>query len=332
MTPSYRNCPSSPSRPVPRAPISRSLRPYALRAPMVVPLPVASMGSPPSSAIAGRAWSTRRSCRCSKSHPMPTTTPRTSSPTGVHNGISNHGVYVNDGDLISGQGQHGHGSIGRCSTQSLRNGGKWSGAQSPSLSNTSGRFGGSDDGSSALAAAHQQAALAGLGMGVGGFNLGLTSPALAGMPNGLSMAQLAQLNGMNGMNPFGVNMNMLGMANLNAMGITPEAQLLAAQIAAVGGGFGQPGLGLGGFGGLQGGMNPNGPRSNSGRSGGRSPGAGSGPGGGKSSGVANGGVKKDEEDFDPVILSDVPCWQRTLRLHKYTPNFEGMSWKEMVTM
>ena len=37
-------------------------------------------------------------------------------------------------------------------------------------------------------------------MGVGGFNLGLTSPALAGMQNGPSMAQLAQLNGMNGMN------------------------------------------------------------------------------------------------------------------------------------
>src|SRR6266404_4218242 len=93
-------------------------------------------------------------------------------------------------------------------------------------------------------------------MGVGGFNLGLTSPALAGMQNGPSMAQLAQLNGVNGMNPFGVNMNMLGMVNLNAMGITPEAQLLAAKIAAAGGGFGQHGLGLGGFGGLQGGMNP----------------------------------------------------------------------------
>src|SRR6266404_2111971 len=36
-----------------------------------------------------------------------------------------------------------------------------SGAQSPAPSNTPGRFGGSDDGSSALAAAHQQAALAG---------------------------------------------------------------------------------------------------------------------------------------------------------------------------
>ena len=33
-----------------------------------------------------------------------------------------------------------------------------------------------------------------------------------------------QLNGMNGMNPFGVNMNISGMANLSAMGISPEAQ------------------------------------------------------------------------------------------------------------
>ena len=59
------------------------------------------------------------------------------------------------------------------------------------------------------------------------------SPGLGGMPNGLSMAQLAQLNGMSGMNPF--SMNMLGIANLSAMGISPEAQLLAAQIAAAGG-------------------------------------------------------------------------------------------------
>ena len=98
-----------------------------------------------------------------------------------------------------------------------------------------------------MVVAHQQAALAGLR--IGGFDLGLTSPTL-GKPNGLNMAQLAQLNGMNGMNPF--NMNMLGMANLSAMCIS---QLLAAQISAAGGGFGQPGLrlggGLGGFAGMQ---------------------------------------------------------------------------------
>jgi len=48
-------------------------------------------------------------------------------------------------------------------------------------------------------------------------------------------------------------MNILGVVNLNAMGILPEAQLLATQIAAAGGRFSQLGLGvLGTFGGLQG--------------------------------------------------------------------------------
>ena len=65
------------------------------------------------------------------------------------------------------------------------------------------------------------------------------------------MAQLAQMSS-NRLNP--INMNIPGMVNLSAMGISPEAQLLAAQIATTGGGFGQPGLGIGaclsGFGGL----------------------------------------------------------------------------------
>jgi SAM domain (Sterile alpha motif) len=245
--------------------------------------------------------------------------------TAVASGTSNNGIYGDDGDLIQAGQQ-----VGRQggSARSLRNGNgsAWSGAHSPALSNNSGRFGGSDDGSSAMAAAaQQQAALAGLGMGVGGFNIGLGSPGLAGMQNGLSMAQLAQLNGMNGINPFGVNMNMLGMANLNAMGLTAEAQLLAAQIAA--GGFGQPGLAsLGNFGGLQGGMGGAGQRNGPGRSGGRSPGAGS------NKGSSSSGAKKDEDDFDPAVLNDVAGWLRTLRLHKYTPNFEGMTWKDMVVM
>jgi hypothetical protein len=32
------------------------------------------------------------------------------------------------------------------------------------------------------------------------------------------------------------------------------------------------------------------------------------------------------------VLNDVAGWLRTLRLHKYTPNFEGMTWKDMVLM
>jgi hypothetical protein len=251
--------------------------------------------------------------------------------TAVASGNPNNGIYGDDGDLIQGQGQQAGGRVQGGSARNLRNGNgsAWSGSHSPALSNNSGRFGGSDDGNSAMAAAaQQQAALAGLGMGVGGFNIGLGSPGLAGMQNGLSMAQLAQLNGMNGMNPFGVNMNMLGMANLNAMGLTAEAQLLAAQIAAAGGGFGQPGLGtgLGNFGGLQGGIGGSGSRNGPGRSGGRSPGAGS------NKGSSGGGTKKDEDDFDPAVLNDVAGWLRTLRLHKYTPNFERMTWKDMVLM
>ncbi|KAH9024804.1 hypothetical protein EDB85DRAFT_2180006 [Lactarius pseudohatsudake] len=256
--------------------------------------------------------------------------------SGSNNGVTNNGVYGDDGDLIQGHHAPGVGRVQSGSSRGLRNGGggTWSGGQSPALSNTSGRFGGSDDGSNAMAAAHQQqqAALAGLGMGVGGFNLGLTSPGLAGMPNGLNMAQLAQLNGMNGMNPFNMNMNML---NLAAMGVSPEAQLLAAQIAAAGGGFGQPGLGvgagLGTFGGMQGGMGSNGLRGGS-RSGGRSPGLGGGSASGRGGSAGNSGAKKDEEDFEPSVLNDVAGWLRTLRLHKYTPNFEGMTWKEMVVM
>jgi len=130
---------------------------------------------------------------------------------------------------------------------------------------------------------------------------------------------------------------MLGMANLSAMGISPVAQLLAAQIAAAGGGFGQPGLGvgagLGTFGGLGGIGGHNGLRGGPGRSGGRSPGLGGGSNSGKGSNASgNGGAKKDEEDFDPAVLHDVAGWLRTLRLHKYTPNFEGMSLKDMVVM
>ncbi|KAN0130639.1 hypothetical protein V8E53_011532 [Lactarius tabidus] len=256
---------------------------------------------------------------------------RHGSSTDVNNGIINNGIYGDNGDLISGQHAPGIGRVPNASSRGgsgLRNGG--GGGR-----NWSGRFGGSNDGSSAMAAAHQQAALANLGMGAGGFNLGLGSPGLGGMPNGLNMAQLAQLNGMTGMNtgmnPF--NMNMLGMANLSAMGISPEAQHLAAQIAAAGGGFGQANLaglgGLGGFGGLQSGMG--GSRGPS-RSGGRSPGLSANGKSGSSSAGNGSSVKKDEEDFDPAVLSDVAGWLRTLRLHKYTPNFEGMSWKDMVVM
>ena len=204
---------------------------------------------------------------------------------------------------VSGGGNNGFGAGG------------WNGARSPALSNvSSGRFG-SDDGGMA-------------GLGMGGFNLGLGSPGLGmGMPNanGLGMAGLA---GMGQLNPFNMNMNMLNMANLTAMGISPEAQLLAAQMAASG--FGQPNLGA--FVGLQQqhqAMNSRGVR---GPGGGRSPGLKSNMGRDSNSVGGGGGGKKDEEDVDPSVLTDVPGWLRSLRLHKYTPNFEGMHWQDMVVM
>jgi hypothetical protein len=111
------------------------------------------------------------------------------------------------------------------------------------------------------------------------------------------------------MNPF--NMNML-------MGLTPEAQLLAAQMAASG--FGQPGwLGM---------QPPSaGLNSRRGPPSGRSPGLKS-----ASSTGTGGGTPKAEDDVDPALLNDIPAWLRSLRLHKYTPNFEGARWQDMVVM
>ncbi|KAI0060387.1 hypothetical protein BV25DRAFT_1992943 [Artomyces pyxidatus] len=239
-------------------------------------------------------------------------------------GSQSNGVYGDDGDLISAQQQQQQqqqqparqqGQGQRNPARNLNAGnnafgpGGWSGARSPALSNvSSGRFG-SDDGG-----------LAGLGMG--GFNLGMGSPGLGmGLPNGngLGMAGLA---GMGQINPFNMNMNMLNMANLSAMGISPEAQLLAAQMAASN--FGQPGMNPL-FGLQQQAAAAAANQRNQPRGGGRSPGLRSNPG-------RDQVAKKDEEDFDPQVLGDVPGWLRTLRLHKYTPNFEGMNWKDMVMM
>jgi len=108
-------------------------------------------------------------------------------------------------------------------------------------------------------------------------------------------------------------------AQMNAMGISgisPEAQLLAAQMAASG--FGQnQWLGV------------NQMQGNNGR---RGPGGGRSPAGGKTPSNSGRSDRKDEDEVDPQLLNDVPAWLRSLRLHKYTPNFEGMNWKDMVTM
>ncbi|KAH9950651.1 hypothetical protein B0H21DRAFT_503283 [Amylocystis lapponica] len=228
--------------------------------------------------------------------------------TGLNGDNQNHnGVYGDDGNLMGhGAPQHGQrsgsgGGLRNTSGAGGMNGfagpGGWNGARSPALSNNSGRY-------------NEEPNLNGLGMA--GFGMGMTSPGM-GIPGagGLGMAAFTGMP----LSPFG---NMFNMNNLAAMGLTPE-QVLAMQMAAAGQ-LGQQGLGAFGMG-----MHPQmSPASRSGRgmSSMRSP--------GKSPSVRD--SKKDDEDVDPKLLEDVPGWLRSLRLHKYTPNFENVTWQEMVGM
>ena len=183
------------------------------------------------------------------------------------------------------------------------------------------------------------------GMGVGPGAFGMTNLGSPTLGMGMGMGGVPPGMGGMGMNPLSpFNVNMLGM-------MTPEAaQILAAQIAAGGGapggaymnnpqffgmhplsaGLGSAGLGVGGRGGRMGGsgaLTPSSARSVSG-----------GPKSATSSvsrhrGDGDGGsTPKAEEDVNPELLKDIPAWLRSLRLHKYTPNFEGAKWQDMVMM
>ncbi|KAJ7166421.1 hypothetical protein C8R43DRAFT_194819 [Mycena crocata] len=239
--------------------------------------------------------------------------PRMGDPTIHRRGArpqQQEGVYDDNGNFVA------RGGMGRPG---------WQGATSPGLSATSSNRFGSDDGSNTGGGGgsnngrgnNMNNGLGGMG-GFGGMGMG-------GM-NGMNSA------GMGGMNPFGVNMNML------AMGISPETQLLAAQMAqaqmaAAGGAFGMGGAG---WLGMQQGQGPHSagvnrmmmrqpnsartPKSAGSMTSSRGPDSGA------------GGTPKGEEDVDPALLTDIPAWLRSLRLHKYTPNFEGMRWQDMVVM
>lgn len=221
----------------------------------------------------------------------------------------NSSIYDNDGNLLSSQqsAQRMNAAPAPPGNNAQFGGaqqGQWNGARSPTLP-TSNRFG-----------EEPNPSLNGLGMGA--FNMGMGSPGLGmGLPSAGLLA---------GMNPL--QMNMLNLqAHINAMGMTPEAQMLAAQMAA---GFTpQSWLGLQQAA-MQGNSNSNNNRS---RGGGRSPGIPkTGSSGGNSSGGGGSGAKKDEEEVDPSLLNDIPAWLRSLRLHKYTPNFEKMNWQDMVIL
>lgn len=243
---------------------------------------------------------------------------RPSKGTGSANGSAsdaagqNSNVYDNDGNLISSQpsAQRKNAaptSIGNNTQFTGAQQGQWNGTRSPALP-TPNRFG-----------EEPNTSLNGLGMG--GFNMaGLGSPGLGmGLPSAGLLA---------GMNPL--QMNMLNLqAQMNAMGMTPEAQMLAAQMAA---GFTpQSWLSL-----QQAAMQGNGNGNNNGnrgRGGGRSPGIPkTGSSGGSNNSGGGSGAKKDEEEIDFALLHDIPAWLRSLRLHKYTPNFEKMKWQDIVIL
>jgi len=127
--------------------------------------------------------------------------------------------------------------------------------------------------------------------------------------------------------------NLAGSLNPFSMlsSLSPEGQILAAQLAVNAQQYGQPApwfnipsMGYNHFGG-GGGRRPGGGPS------GRSPGlrTASSP---ASGGGSSASTPKGEEDFDPALLDDVPAWLRSLRLHKYTTNFEGKKWQEIVIL
>lgn len=220
-------------------------------------------------------------------------------------GNNNAGVvYDDNGNPIPGSQRNVSGPGGP---------GGWNGARSPALSNaSSNRFGGNDDNNSQHGGSQNPGGMGpggmnGLGMQMGGpFGVGMGSPTL-----GMGM-------GVPPLSPFNMN---LGVGGMFGMGMTPEqqAQLLAAQMAATS--LGGPWLGMQP---MSAGLNSATRRGPGG--GGRSPGLKS------ASSVGSRADTPKEEDVDPALLNDIPAWLRSLRLHKYTPNFENTTWQEMVQM
>lgn len=58
----------------------------------------------------------------------------------------------------------------------------------------------------------------------------------------------------------------------------------------------------------------------------------------KSAGLKSAGLESPAldspkpEDFEPEMLNDIPGWLRSLRLHKYTTCFDGLTWQEIVSL
>jgi hypothetical protein len=117
---------------------------------------------------------------------------------------------------------------------------------------------------------------------------------------------------------------------MEAMGLSPEAQMLAVQMYV--NNFGANGqLGAqptrGGWRGLKAGPKSAGLKSGATPKSGKN----AAPSSAGTDGLNSAGEPKVHE-VDPELLKDVPAWMKSLRLHKYAPNFEGMVWKDMVVL
>lgn len=53
-------------------------------------------------------------------------------------------------------------------------------------------------------------------------------------------------------------------------------------------------------------------------------------GGGNNKDLSTGSGTNPDEPIDFNLLSDIPSWLKSLRLHKYTPNFEKDHWEKMI--
>ncbi|CAG8606937.1 16847_t:CDS:2, partial [Acaulospora colombiana] len=51
-----------------------------------------------------------------------------------------------------------------------------------------------------------------------------------------------------------------------------------------------------------------------------------------SKGHGKGKKKQNDDTVDFKLLEDIPAWLRSLRLHKYTPVFEGMKWQDIIEL
>jgi hypothetical protein len=111
--------------------------------------------------------------------------------------------------------------------------------------------------------------------------------------------------------PVDIIPNAYNLNTMSALGMSPEEQLRAVQMFVSG--YAPPHHGRHG-------TTPKSATSASGKS--------SGP----KSASSNGSVINREHETDPELLKDIPAWLKALRLHKYVPSFEGLSWKEMVVL